>query len=122
MAQTPANTPLARVKAAFGSKKDLVEKIKSLATGDLWIDRLNGDKSWDSVSNAKLLRLHALLSDAKERFGSRERVIDALVAAEGRAKDLDYKKHFASWPLPRLLDALQSVERRNKAEAKKAQA
>jgi hypothetical protein len=123
MAQTPANSPLARVKAGFGSKKDLVEKIKSLATEGMWLDRLNENTSFDSISNAKLLRLHTLLSDAKQRFGSRDALIDALVTAEGRARDADYKKHFANWPLPRLLDALQSAERRaRKAAAKKGQA
>jgi hypothetical protein len=122
MAQITPNTPFARVKAGFGSKKDLIEKVKGLASDELWLGRLNQDKSWDSISNSKLLRLHALLSDAKQRFGTRDKLVDALVSAEGRGKDADYKKHFASWPLPRLLDALNSAEKRNKKSSKTAPA
>lgn len=121
MAQITSNSPLARVRAAFGSKKELIEKVKSLATSDLWIDRLNPDKSWGSISNAKLLHLHAVLSEVKERFGSRDKLIDALLALEGRTKDADYRKRFASWPTPRLLDAFKSAERRKKKAEKKAE-
>jgi hypothetical protein len=120
MAQTTPNTPLARVTAGFGSKKDLVEKIKGLATDELWLGRVNEEKSWDSISNSKLLRLHAVLTSVKDRLGSRDKLIDAVVTAQGRAKDADYKKHFADWPLPRLLDALQSAEKRAKVAAKQA--
>jgi hypothetical protein len=113
MAQTTPNTPLARRTAAFGSKSDLINKVKSLATEDLWISRQNDDKSWAGISNAKLIRLHDILTLVKDKYGSREKLIDALVSAHGRGKDADYKKHFAAWPLPRLLDALRSAERRN---------
>src|SRR5262249_25104300 len=112
--------PLARARAGFGSKNDLIEKIKGMATDELWLPRINKDRSWSSISNAKLLRLHAILTDAKQRFGSRDKLIEAIVAAEGRAKDTDYRKHFAPWPLPRLMDALRSAEHRNKLRAAKA--
>jgi hypothetical protein len=102
-----------------GSKKDLVEKVKA-AAGDLWIDRLNDDKGLAGVSNKKLLRLHAIFTKAKARFASREQIVDAIVAAEGRAKDNDYKKHFAAWPVPRLMDRLGAVEKAKKAAEKKA--
>lgn len=120
MAQTTPNTPHARVKAGFGSKNELIEKIQGMAEG-LLVDRFNKSKSWKGISNAKLLRLHAIVNEAKQRFGTREQLIDALAAAEGHGKDADYKKRFADWPLPRLLDALKSAERRN-ARAEKAKA
>lgn len=117
MAQTTPNSPLARVNAGFGSKKDLIEKIRALATENLWINRLNEDKSWDSISNAKLLRLHAVLTDVSQRFGSRDKLVDAVIAAQGREKDADYRRHFADWSLPRLLDTLTSAERAAKRNA-----
>jgi len=122
MAKKTPNTPLSRVKTSFGSKKDLVQKVKDLATAELWTDRLNDDKSWESISNAKLLRLHRVLGEVKERFGSREKLVDELSKARGHGKDKDYRTHFATWPLPRLLDALNSAERSNKRAAKKAAA
>lgn len=116
MAQTTPNTPLARRNAAFGSKADLISKLKGLATEDLWVGRLNDDKSWSGISNTKLLHLHEVLTLVKDKYGSRDKLIDALVAAQGRSKDADYKKHFATWPAPRLLDALRSAERKTAAK------
>jgi hypothetical protein len=105
------------MRAGFSSKQDLIDKLKGLATGDLWTDRLNSARSWTGLSNQKLLRLHAILSEVKEKYGSREKLIDALVAAMGRATDKDFRTHFALWPLPRLLDAVRSAEKRKAAEA-----
>lgn len=112
MAQITANSPFNRVKAGFGSKQSLIDKVKSLTTDGLWIDRLNADKSWASVSNAKLLRVHDLLVAVKERFASRDEIVTAILNAEGRGKDKLYANHFSQWPLPRLMDALRAAERR----------
>jgi len=114
MVQTAPHSPLARRTAAFGNKAELIAKIKTLATDDLWIDLLNEGKSWSGISNSKLLRLHSTLSAVKERFGTRARLVEELMKAEGRAKDATYAKHFETWPVARLYDALQSVERRAK--------
>ena len=77
--------PVSRARKE-GSKKDLIEKVKT-AAGALWVDRLNSDKGLAGVSNKKLLRLQAVFAKAKARFASREQIVDAIVAAEGRAKD-----------------------------------
>jgi hypothetical protein len=121
MAKTNEKSPRALVKKQ-GTKQDLVAKVKAVATGDLWIDRLNDDKGLEHVSNGKLLRLLAVFTKASARFSSRAQIIDAIVAAEGRAKDNDYKSHFAAWPVPRLMDRLGAVEKAQKAAAKKAAA
>lgn len=105
-----------------GTKAELIEKVKSVATGDLWIDKLNSKKGLAGVSNKKLLRLLAIFTRAKERFSSRAQIIDAIVAAEGREKDNDYKRHFANWAVPRLMDRLSAVEKAKKAAEKKAAA
>jgi|JI10StandDraft_1071094.scaffolds.fasta_scaffold1243555_2 hypothetical protein len=117
-------SPLAQVKALAGSKKDLVEKVRALATDKLWVDRTSGASALNRLSNSKLLRLHRVLTDAGKRFASRAEIIEAVAKAEGHAKDGDYKKSLEKHPLPRLLDQLQSAERRarraEKAKAAKA--
>jgi hypothetical protein len=118
---TNAKAPVAAARKQ-GTKQELIEKVKSVATGDLWIDRLNKEKGLARVSNKKLLRLQAIFTKAKERFSSRAQIVDAIVAAEGRAKDNDYKKHFADWSVPRLMDRLSAVEKAKKAADKKAAA
>lgn len=105
-------SPAAAVKERFGDKEKLAAAIQALATQDLWLDRVNEDKGLDRVSNAKLLRLHAVLSTAKERFGSRTKLVDAILQLENRAKDGGLKARLEEYPLPRLLDAHKSAEKR----------
>ena len=75
--------PLAIVKEKFGEKAKLVEAVKGFMTEDLWVGRTSadrgGDKGLDHVSNAKLLRLHATFSEVKEKFGTRAKLIDAIL-------------------------------------------
>jgi hypothetical protein len=105
-------SPQDQVKERFDDKAKLVAAVKKLAKGDLWADRLNEDKGLDHVSNRKLLRLHDVLSTVKSEFGSREKLIDQLLAAENRSKDADYRTRFESWPTPRLLDAYRQAAKK----------
>ena len=116
-------SPLAIVKEKFGDKAKLVEAVKALATEDLWLSRTSADRGHDRglehVSNAKLLRLHAVLSEVKEKFGSRAKLIDELIAGENRSKDAGFRKRLEAYPVPRLYDLHQSAKKRA-AAAKKA--
>jgi len=111
-------SPLASVKARFESKEKLVAAVQALISSDLWLDRLNDVKGLARVSNAKLLRLHALLSDARERFGTREKLVASLLQLMNRAKDEGMKARLEATPLPKLLD-LHRVLTRKSAAAKK---
>jgi hypothetical protein len=109
--------PLRLVKDSFQSKEKLVEAVQKLATADLWIDRVNSEKGLARVANGKLVRLHAILSDAKQRFGSRDKLISAILELEKRSKDAGYKARLEQFPLPRLLDAHQVADRKAKAKS-----
>lgn len=98
-----SSSPLAQVKERFGDKAKLVAAVQALATDALWLDRLNSEKGLAKVSNAKLLKLHASLSKAKDEFGSREKLVDAILALEKRT-DAGLKTGLSSHSLPRLLD------------------
>ena len=112
-----ASTPLSITKDKFGSKEKLVEAVKKLATDALWIDRLNEAKGLMRVSNAKLLRLHAALEDAKKRFGTRDKLVAAICTLENRSKDEGYKTRLGGYPLPRLIDLHNVAEKRSKRAA-----
>ena len=103
-------SPLAAVKERFESKEKLVQAVSALSSSDLWVDQL-GAKGLSRVSNAKLLKLHTLLSDAKDRFGSREKIVSAILEAKNRAKDTGLRSKLAAYPLPRLLDVYRSAAR-----------
>jgi len=114
-------SPVAVVKERFASKDKLVEAVQKLATADLWLDRVNGTKGLSKVSNQKLVKLHDALSDAKQRFGSRDKLISAILELNKRTKDAAYGAGLKKFPLPQLLDLHASVERAGKrAAAKKA--
>lgn len=117
---TNNKTPLGIVKERFESKEKLVAAIEQLTTSELWLDRVNADRGLARVSNAKLLRLHASLEDAKNRFGSRDKLIASVLEAEKRTKDAGYQARLEGYPLPRLLDLHAAATKRASRPAKVA--
>lgn len=108
-------SPLALVKERFTDKDGLLKALKSLATEDLWFDRTDASKGLDSVSNKKLLRLHTVLSDVKKQFGTRAKLVDAILEQEKRSKDEGYKTRLARLNTPRLFDQYRAGAKRAKA-------
>lgn len=110
-------SPIQQVKGQFGDKAKLVSAVQALATEALWLDRVNEEKGLAKVSNAKLLRLHAALSRAKTEFGSRDKLIGALLTLGKRSADEGYKSRLSGFPVPRLLDLHDSLTKRSKPAA-----
>ena len=112
--------PLATVKERFGDKTKLVEAVKQLASEEIWLARTNSDqggsRGLENVSNAKLLRLHDTLSAVKEKFGSRAKLVDAILALENRAKDAGFRGRLEAYPAPRLYDRWKSLDKQAKSK------
>lgn len=106
------SSPLQQVKGQFGDKAKLISAVQSLATDALWLDRVNGEKGLAKVSNTKLLKLHSALSRAQAEFGSRDKLIGAVLELGKRGKDEGYKARLSSFPVPRLLDLHDSLSKR----------
>jgi hypothetical protein len=106
-------SPLTQVKEKFESKEKLIEAVKGLTDGDLWIDRVDEDKGLDRVSNKKLLRLHAVLTEVKSQFGTRAKLIEAITTLEKR-KDAGYADRLSRWSTPRLMDWYRGAKKRNR--------
>src|SRR5262249_29778760 len=107
--EIPMKTPLAIVKEKFGDKAKLVAAVKKFADSEeLWVNRTASDRGQerglDHVSNAKLLRLHATFSEVKEKFGTRAKLIAAILDLQKRSKDAGMKKRLEAYPVPRLYD------------------
>jgi hypothetical protein len=117
-----AKAPLGSVKEGFESKAKLVDAVQKLATSDLWIDRVSEKKGLGRVSNAKLLRLHAVLSDAKQRFGSRAKLVGSILELAKRSKDKGFESRLDRYPLPQLLDLHRSLTKSSKRAAAKGEA
>jgi hypothetical protein len=113
-----SKSPLVSVKERFESKEKLVAAVEKLASSELWLARVNEKKGLARVSNAKLLHLHDVLTDAKTRFGSRDKLVSAIVELAKRPKDKDYQASLGNSSLPRLLDLHRSLEKASKRAAK----
>lgn len=113
------NSPVSAVKEQFQSKEKLVEAVQKLATPELWLDRVSSAKGLGRVSNQKLLRLHALLSDIKSRFGNRSKLIGSILDLEKRSKDAGYQKRLEGYSLPRLADLYGALDRKRARAAAK---
>ena len=116
----PAKTPLQRVKERFGDKEKLVEQLKALvADSDLWLGRTSadrgGEKGLGNVPNAKLLKLFATFSEVKEKFGTRAKLVEAILDAQSRVKDVGLRQKLTAYPVPRLYDLYKSSLKRKKA-------
>jgi hypothetical protein len=111
-----AKAPLALVKERFGDKKKLVEAVNAFVSDDLWLPRTSGDRGGQgglsTVSNAKLLKLHDTFAAVKKEFGTRDKLVLAVLGLEKRTKDDGYKSRLSAWPVPRLWDHYKSVKRR----------
>jgi hypothetical protein len=115
-------SPLKQVQERFENKDKLVAAVKKLAIPELWLDRVNEGRGLESVPNAKLLRLHDALQAAQEKFGSRAKLIDAILTLQKRTKDQGYRQRLETHPLPRLLDIHAASARRAKSAASETKA
>ena len=109
-------SPLEIVKERFGAdrqaaKAALVKAVRDLAGEGLWVERVNADKGLERASNRKLLHLHEVLTEVKERFGSRSGVIDAILERDQRSKDSGLRARLETWPTPRLWDYYRGAKR-----------
>jgi hypothetical protein len=99
--------PRGQLVEAHGSKAALAKAIAPLvARGDEDVDAL--EVRLKKASNAQLLRLSRASAAVKERFGTRDKLIEAISAAQKKAKDKDYLAKLAMYSLPQLLDLAPS--------------
>ena len=112
-------SPLARQKDEHESKEKLVDRVISVLGS---ITKSDEDK--DTVkarllaaSNKKLLRLHEVGSEIKSKYGSIDKLAEAVGAALGRAKDAPYVEKLKSVTPAKLLDMVKAAEKRGKKKA-----
>ena len=64
-----------------------------------------------SAANSKLIRLHKMGRAVAERWGSKDKLVDALLLLQRRGKDEDYRSKLSTLPLGKLYDQFHSLER-----------
>jgi hypothetical protein len=106
--------PKARVDKLHTSKADLAKSLATeLAIGDEDSGAVEGRLR--TASNMQLLRLQRVVETVKSKYGSREKLIEAIGNAKNKGKDKDYLTKLATFSLPRLLDLATSATRAARA-------
>jgi hypothetical protein len=112
-------SPLARQKDEHESKEKLVDRVMSVLSAIA-----KSDDDADTVkarllaaSNKKLLRLHEVGTEIKSKYGSVDKLAEAIGTALGRAKDAPFVEKLKSYTPARLLDMVRAAEKRSKKKA-----
>jgi len=98
--------PLQKTKESYGSKDKLIEEILSIIKRPADLSKEDLKKKLLAQSNKKLLTLLAREKATKERFGSREKLIDAIIkfdSSKNKKEDKHYRKHLNSLTVGQLL-------------------
>ena len=109
-----ARHPKARVTEKFGDKAALAKQLApSLVRGDE--DAGAVEARLKTASNSQLLRLQKAVSTMSSKWGSRDKLIAAIGAAQKKGKDKDYLAKLANYSLPQLIDMGLAGERAARA-------
>jgi hypothetical protein len=110
-------SPLAIVNETFGAKDKLVDKLVGLLDrGDESKDDLR--KRLSTAANTKLLHLHKVATEVKEKWGSHDALVKDVAKALGRTKDKPFVDRLAAYSDARLIDLARATERRSKRAKK----
>jgi len=120
-------SPLALVKDQFGSKEKLVDAL--IALPESVLDRgEGGEEDKDAfrkrllgAANAKLLRLHETGKAVSERWGSKEKLVDAILTLRHSSKDQDFRTKLSTLTIGKLYDQVTSLERAARRAQKQAE-
>ena len=103
-----SKAPKQIVAERFGSREALVSQLLDML-GD---DKNDGTSaSLRGARNTQLLRLHSVLTEVKDRFGSKDALVKAIAEKkfEGRRPDGDYVQKIGDYTQKRLLDLHKQV-------------
>lgn len=104
--------PKGRVTEKHGGKEALAKALApTLVVGDESADAVAGRLK--TASNTQLLRLQRVVETVQKKWGSREKLIEAITGKN--SKDKDYAAKLGTFSLPRLVDLATSAERRARA-------
>ena len=106
--------PKARVLELHGGKEALAKALApTLAREDEDSDVI--ETRLKTASNSQLLRLQRVVTAVKEKWGSRDALIEAIGNVEKKSKDKDYLAKLGTFTLPKLYELATSAERRARA-------
>lgn len=106
-------SPIAEVKEKFGSKEALAKIVKSQIERPEGLSDDDYDRKVRTISNRKLLKLHAAHEEMTKGFGSKEGLIDAIITLTTVGKvDQVYRTKLTTLRVAQLLDLHNSLAKK----------
>ncbi|MEC9443293.1 MAG: hypothetical protein VYE40_19540 [Myxococcota bacterium] len=102
-------SPLQRVRSEHGSKAKLAEKVLGFLAVPADEEKEDFEARVKTLSNAKLIRLFDAHQRVEKEFGSRDELINKIVAAKFTGGNEPYKAKISTFTEPRLLDLARQV-------------
>lgn len=102
-------TPLQLVKDEFGTKDALASKLIPLLNCPEDEDKADFERRIRTASNKQLLRLWNAEQRVKQDFGSKDKLIAAIVKAKFNGSNADYSAKISRYSSSRLLDLHRQV-------------
>ncbi len=108
-------SPLAEVKEKFGSRAELIKVVMGKIERPEGMSDEAFEKKMRTVSNRKLLKLNAAHEDMIKRFGSKDGLVDAIIAMECKGKvDSVRRNALMGRRVAQLLDLHMGLVKRSK--------
>ncbi len=114
---TQKKSPLAQMTEQHKDKETLVDRILAVVDAG-GASKEDFKAKLLAASNKKLLRLLAVATEIKDKYGSTEKLAEAAAAAVGKAKDKGYVEKLvkmAQRTPAKVLDLLHAAQGRGKA-------
>lgn len=106
-------SPVAEVKEKFGSKEALAQLVLKHVECPEGLSKEDFERKIRTISNRKLLKLHAVHEEVTKRFGSKDGLVDAIIAVVCKGKvDTVYKAKLQTLREAQLLDLHKSVSKK----------
>ena len=108
-------TPVQIVKERFGSKKELAAIVISNLEKPEGVSQSDFERKISTVSNKKLLKLHAIYEELHRRFATKSTLIDEIMSLKSTGKpDLVYRASLEKKRVPELLDLHKALVKKSK--------
>jgi len=105
-------TPLQQVTEQHGGKEKLVDKLMGMLQKRDEESKDGFRRRLLAAPNSKLLRLFQVMSEVGERFGDKDKLVDAVLDLMKRVKDTDYREKLLHYSPTRLIDLHRSWQKK----------
>ncbi|GAB4294377.1 MAG: hypothetical protein Kow0090_09070 [Myxococcota bacterium] len=97
-------TPRETVAEKFGSKESLAKKLSDRIGRPEGVTEADFVRRLKRQKNSKLLRLYRIAEVVEKEFGSKEKLVEAILQTHGHTNDGDFKKKLMTYSISRLYD------------------